>query len=232
MTGYYTLVTALPNLPPLAQCKQLPISRIALDRRLTMLSDEDQQQLQLAEKLYHQSDLSLQTLPDQTLVRDWQRQLNQLQSPEIRERIQLRLEWQTLLAALRYRQQGRIGPEHFSGFGRWTGQIRRRWHEPLFGLDAALPLFAELQPLLQKGHSGELDQQLNAWLWKDLLFVERSFQFTLETVICFVLRWGLAEKHIKSDANQALVSFQRMGEQLLDSPAITQHLKSAFEELS
>ncbi|SFX76916.1 hypothetical protein [Marinospirillum alkaliphilum] len=229
---YYTLVTALPHLPPLPQCKELPISRIALDRRLSMLSDADRQQLQQAERLYHQGDVSLQSLPDQTLVRDWQQQLQQLESPLIRERIQLKLEWQTLLAALRYRQQGRIGPEHFSGFGRWTGQIRRHWHEPLFGLDTALPFLAELQPLLLKGHSGELEQQLNAWLWKDLLFIERSVQFTLDTVICFVLRWGLTEKHLKSDAVQALEAFQHLTSQLLNTPAITQHIESAFEDLS
>lgn len=231
MTKYYTLVTALPNLPPLAQCKQLPISRIALDRRLTMLSDEDFLQLQLAEKLYHQSELSLQNLPDQPLIMDWQRQLEKIESEPIRECISLRLEWQTLLAALRYRREGH-GPESFYGFGRWTGLIRRHWHDPLFNLDTAMPFLAKLQPLLNKAHSGELEYQLNAFLWKDLLFVERSFQFTLETVVCFVLRWGLAEKHIKSDASLALDSFKRMSEQLLGTPAITQHLESAFEELS
>ncbi len=232
MTNYYTLVTALPNLPPLAECKQLPISRIALDRRLTMLSDEDLLQLQLAEKLYHQSEVSLQNLPDKPLILDWQRQLEKIDSAALSECISLRLEWQTLLAALRYRREERTGPENFHGFGRWTGLIRRHWHDPLFGLDTAMPFLNKLQPLLNKGHSGELEAQLNALLWKDLLFVERSHQFTLETVICFVLRWGLAEKHIKSDASLALDSFKRMSEQLLGTPAITQHLESAFEELS
>ncbi len=232
MTRYYTLVTALPNLPPLAECKQLPISRIALDKRLTMLSDNDLLQLQLAEKLYHQSELSLENLPDKPLILDWQRKLEKITSQPIRERICSRLEWQSLLAALRYRQEGRIGPESFHGFGRWTEIIRHNWHDPLFGLDTALPFLNQLQPLLSKGHSGELEQQLNTFLWKDLLFVERSFQFTLETVICFVLRWGLAEQHIKSDTSLALDSFKRMSEQLLGTPAITQHLESAFEELS
>lgn len=232
MTRYYTLVTALPNLPPLEQCKQLPISRIALDRRLTMLSDEDLLQLQLAEKLYHQSELSLQNLPDKPLILEWQRQLEKIESEALRESISLRLEWQTLLAALRYRQEGRTGPENFHGFGRWTGLIRRNWHDPLFGLETALPFLSKLQPLLNKGQSGELERQLNGFLWKDLMFIERSFQFTLETVICFVLRWGLAEQHIKSDASLALESFKRMSEQLLGTPAITQHLESAFEELS
>lgn len=231
MTRYYTLVTALPNLPPLAECKQLPISRIALDKRLTMLSDNDLLQLQLAEKLYHQSELSLENLPDKPLVLNWQRQLEKITSQPVRERISLRLEWQTLLAALRYRREGH-SPESFYGYGRWTGLIRRNWHDPLFGLDTALPFLSKLQPLLNKGHSGELEYQLTNLLWKDLLFVERSFQFTLESVICFVLRWGLAEQHIKSDASLALDTFKRMSEQLLGTSAITKHLESAFEELS
>jgi len=232
VTHYYTLVAALPDLPPLAQCRQLPISRIALDRRLTMLSDEDLLQLELAEKLYHLSELSLEDLPDKSRVLNWQYQLEKITSRPLRERIGLRLEWQTLLAALRYRQDGRISPENFYGFGRWTGLIRRNWHDPLFGLATAMPFLSKLEPLLNKSHSGELEYQLNTLLWNDLLFVERSFQFTLETVICFVLRWGLAEQQIKSDASLALASFKRMSEQLLDKPAITQHLKSAFEEFS
>lgn len=232
MTDYTTLVTALPYLSPLPKLQQLPISRIALERRLSMLSDEDRQQLQWAERLYHPEEGVVSDLPDPVQVRDWQEQLERIESPLIRERITLRLEWRTLLAALRYRQQQRLEPEHFHGFGRWTAQIRRRWHDPLFGMEATLPFLAELQPLLTKGLSGELEQQLNAYLWQDLLLAERRALFTLDAVICFVLRWDLAEKHLRSDATQALDTFQQLTGTLLDAPGIRQSLESAFEELS
>lgn len=230
--SYYTLVTALPDLPPLAKCKQMPISRIALDRRLTMLTEEDQQQLKLAESLYHFGSKQPEVLSDQKLVYQWQYQLTHIQSDEIRQCIQYRLEWQSLLAALRQRLQGDKGPEQFYGLGRWTTRIRQHWHEPSFGLEDALPLMAGLQPLMQKGAAGEVERQINQRLWQNLLRIERSHHFTIETVICFVLRWGLAEKQIQNDAEQALETFESMAEVLIDAPVIREHIESAFEELS
>lgn len=230
--SYYTLVTALPDLPALAKCKQMPISRIALDRRLTMLSEEDLQQLKRAESLYYFEAQQLEGLSDQRRVYQWQYQLNEIESEQIRQCIQERLEWQSLLAAMRQRQQGDKGPEQFYGFGRWTTRIRQHWHEPTFGLETALPLLAELQPLMQKGAAGEVEHQINQALWQQLLRVERSHHFTLETVICFVLRWGLAEKQIRNDADLALEAFDTMAKGLIATPTIREHIASAFEELS
>lgn len=228
--SYYTLVTALPDLPPLARCQQLPISRIALERRLTMLSDADRLQLRLAEQLYH-PDLTQPARPDPEQIRFWQEQLNQIHSEDLRFCIQLRLEWQSILAALRQRQQGEQGPEAFFGFGRWTNRIRQHWHEPTFALEDAMPLIRTLQPLMQQGAAGEVEQQLNHWLWQNLLHTERSHAFSTETVICFVLRWGLAEKQICNDASQALATFDHLAGSLLSTPMIKAHLESAFEEL-
>lgn len=230
--GYYTLVAALPELPALAKCRQLPISRIALERRLTMLNEGDLKQLRLAENLYHFSRSPQQAKPDQQLVYQWQRQLEQIHSPIIRECIQLRLEWQSLIAALRQRQQGDRGPEQFFGLGRWTTRIRQHWQEPAFGLEDALPLLSRLQSQLQKGAAGDLEQQINSWLWDNLFQMERSHPFTLENVICFVLRWGIAENQIENNAEQALEAFESMAEALISAPAIKDHIESAFEELS
>ena len=230
--SYYTLVTALPDLPPLAKCKQLPISRIALERRLTMLSDEDHQQLKLAENLFRFTSDEQTYLSDQKRVYQWQSQLQQIHSEPVRHCLMQRLEWQSILAALRQRQQPEHGPEQFYGFGRWVTRIRQHWHEPAFGLETALPLLAELQPLMQKGAAGEVEQQINHWLWQQLLRTERSHHFSLETVICFVLRWGLAEKQIQNDADKALAAFESMAEELISAPVVREHIASAFEELS
>ena len=230
--SYYTVVAALPDLPPLARCKQLPISRIALERRLTMLEEEDLKQLRLAESLYHFTRSPQQAVSDQKLVYQWRSQLEQIHSPIIRECIQLRLEWQSLIAAIRQRQVGDKGPEQFFGLGRWTTRIRQHWQEPTFGLEGAMPLLNQLQPKMLKGDAGEVEAQMNALLWQNLFQVERSHAFTLETVVCFVLRWGIAEQQIENDAGQALKAFESMAEALVSAPVIKEYIESAFEELS
>lgn len=233
MSVYYTLVVSLPWLPEqMLKCKELPLSRIALDKRLTLLDDIDQQQLALAERLYHQDIAALWNGPDRDLVTRWQRQLDTIHSQVIRERITVRLELQTLLAALRYRQRSDTSAEHFRGFGRWTEQIRRHWQEPLFGLEERIPYLSEMGPLFQQGLSGDLQEQLDAFLWQDLLRSERSHHFSLETVVCFVLRWGLAEKRLLSDADQALAHFESMSAELLDTSGIQRQLEQRFEEFS
>ncbi|WP_114416523.1 hypothetical protein [Marinospirillum perlucidum] len=230
MSRYYTLIAALPDLPALTARQELPLSRIALDKRLTLLSEEDREQLDRVESLYHPPLTRVDNQPDQQRVLDWQRQLKEIKSPALRQLVEQRLEWQTLLAALRSRDQSGSQPEHFYGSGRWTGFIRRHWQEPLFGLDATLPFLGELAKLHKKGASGDLEAALNTYLWKELLFVERSFHFTLETLVCYVLRFGLAEKHLQSNGEEALAAFHRMTEQLLASPTLSQPLDLAFEE--
>lgn len=197
-----------------------------------MLEEEDLKQLRLAESLYHFTRSPQQAVSDQKLVYQWRSQLEQIHSPIIRECIQLRLEWQSLIAAIRQRQVGDKGPEQFFGLGRWTTRIRQHWQEPTFGLEGAMPLLNQLQPKMLKGDAGEVEAQMNALLWQNLFQVERSHAFTLETVVCFVLRWGIAEQQIENDAGQALKAFESMAEALVSAPVIKEYIESAFEELS
>lgn len=227
---YYTLVAALPELPPLAQCRQLPISRIALERRLSMLEDADREQLAVAQALYVGAQQAVVTEPDMNTVRHWQQQLAAVHCPRVQQRIALRLEWQTLLAALRYRVLGQLEPQQFYGVGRWTQHIRRHWHEPLFGLEQALPLLPTLAAPLLKGDAAEVEQRLAQWCWRDLMFHERSSGFGFAAVACFVLRFALAERHIAADGARALQRFHALGDALLAQPAVRAAMHSVLEE--
>ncbi|KDE40315.1 V-type ATP synthase subunit C [Nitrincola lacisaponensis] len=229
MADYYTLVTGLPWLPEqMEKCTQLPLSRIALERRLTLLNETDQKVLRSAEALYHPSLSNMQ--PDQARVQAWQQQVDQLPSETLRQVVGLRLEIQTLLAALRYRRRPDTQAEHFQGFGRWTQWIRQHWKEPLFGLEGRLEFLEHWGELFAQGQTGDLQTQVDLYLWRQLLAVERSHHFTLETVVCFVLRWGLAERRLRSDPDAALNEFQALGDALLQHSGIQQRLTQLFED--
>ncbi|KGK42656.1 hypothetical protein LH51_05550 [Nitrincola sp. A-D6] len=233
MADYYTLVVALPWLQEqMEKCTQLPLSRIALEKRLTLLSDADRQLLNLAEQLYHLPSKGDSTLPDRDRVMQWQRQLDSFPSEALRASIGLRLEMQTLLAAFRYRRRPETSVEHFQGFGRWTPWIRRHWQEPFFGLETQVDYLEELGLLFEQGRTGDLQTRMDDYLWQNLLATERSHHFTLETVICFVLRWGLAEKRLSGDADAALTAFEGLSDELMHSSGIQQQLANMFEEFN
>lgn len=231
MADYYTLVTSLPWLPEqIEKCTQMPLSRIALNRRLTLLNSIDQHYLASAEQMYHPSLIEIQ--PDRERVQQWQKQIDELPSTVLRDVLMQRLEMQTLIAALRYRRRPNTSSEHFYGFGRWTEWIRHHWKEPLFGLESQVEPLEQWGELFTQGHTGELQFQMDRYFWRQLLAVERSHHFSLETVVCFVLRWGIAERRLNSDADTALNDFQTLGDALLHSSGIQQQLNTLFEDMN
>lgn len=231
MADYYTLVASLPWLPEqMEKCNQLPLSRIALNRRLSLLSDMDQQSLAVAEALYHPALSDAQ--PDKACVQHWQAQIDAIPSLRLQEILIERLEIQTLIAALRYRQRPQTSPEHFVGFGRWSQWIRQHWKEPCFALERHLAYLEPWCELFNQHLTGDLQQHLDRYCWQQLLAAERNHHFSLETVICFVLRWGIAERRLNSDAENALADFQALSDTLIDRSGIQLQLNQLFEDMN
>jgi len=215
VTQYLTLMTALPGLPALDKCTQLPLSRIALERRLSMLSPEDAAQLALIEQLYFPASGKGWEQTDAAWVRQWQKMLSSVESIALQERLNYQFELRTLLCALRLRadSEGRVST--FSGLGRWRGQIQRHWFEPRFGLESRWPDSIQLCHAFEQQQPGELEQQINQLLWRDLWRCEQQHHFMFEAVACFVLRWGLVERRLKSQATPALERFKTHTDQLI-----------------
>jgi hypothetical protein len=229
VSSYYTLITALPWLPELEQCKQMPLSRIALDQRLTMLSDQDLEQLRLVESLYFPDSEFLQGNTDKQLVSVWREQLGGVESDTLLQRINFSHELMTLLAALRSRSGGMESPDLFHGIGRWLPRIKQHWFEPGFGLEDYFPQLSKIQRVLAKDDPALLEKVLNQMLWHDLILCERQNHFSFESVVCFVLRWGIAERHIQQDGTEALQKFNRLTGQLLGQAGLHQQLEQGVK---
>lgn len=215
MSDYYTLITALPWLPELEQCKQLPLSRIALDRRLSMLSDQDSEQLMRLEGLYHPSQKTLLDMTDKALVLAWQNGVSAVNSSVLAQKVHFHMELRTLIAAFRSRAAGMDNPALFFGLGRWVPHIRKHWFEPGFALEGLCPYLPEIKRLLDKDRPLELETKLDQLLWQDLARTEHEYNFQFEAVVCFVLRWGIAERRLQQDGAIALKQFNQTTSRLL-----------------
>ncbi len=216
MSEYFTLLTSLPHLPPIKEQQILPISRLALERRLTMLSESDAAQMALLESVYFLDYAKLTGLADKEMVTHWQQTLDKVESDPLKQRVEHQLELKTLLAALRYREQGEHHPEQFVGVGRWRTFIKDHWYEPFFGLDNLYPDLQKVAELTKQGRLHKASQLLNQMLWNDLFFCEKQQGFSFEAVACYVLRWGLASRISLADGGQALETFEQQISKLLN----------------
>ncbi|WP_156473642.1 DUF2764 family protein [Neptuniibacter marinus] len=224
MSDYYTLMTALPWLPELEQCTQLPISRIALDRRLTMLSDEGSAQLANIEALFHPIIDHYIMLTDKDLIAQWKADMSKVESPVMLELINYQMELKTLLAALRCRAVGLDDPSQFHGAGRWVQLIKKHWFEPGFGLDRVCPQLLQLQRLMSKEKPMLVEQYYNQQLWTSLRQAEHSHHFSFEALACFVLRWAIAERCLRYDGDKAVDTFNKSRSVLLELSGLNQQL--------
>ncbi|MEM5535663.1 DUF2764 family protein [Neptuniibacter pectenicola] len=224
MSDYYTLMTALPWLPDLEQCTQLPISRIALDRRLTMLSEHDSEQLSRIEAVFNPIIDQHISLTDKDFITQWKATVQQVESPRMLALINDQMELKTLLAALRCRAGGLEDPSQFYGAGRWVQLIKKHWFEPGFGLDRVCPQLLQLQRLMAKEKPMLVEDYYNQQLWTRLRQAEHCVQFSFEALACFVLRWSIAERCLRYDGDKAVDTFNRSRSALLDRSGLNQQL--------
>ena len=103
--AYYTLLTSLPHIDSLFNSKITPISRLQLDRRLSMLSQEDRDTLIKVEQLMHWSHLG-DDVDEAALIKLAARLHTDLQSETLKELVNWRLDMRTVIAALRRKNAG------------------------------------------------------------------------------------------------------------------------------
>lgn len=220
MDRYYTLVTSLPFLGHLDSGSEIPISRLGLDKRLTMILEDDREQLDAIESLYFTAFEFWSEHSDRDIVREWNEKIKTVSSDGMRQRIEYHFELQTYLAAFRYRNSGHGHAEQFTGAGRWTGFIKRHWHEPDFSISEFFPSWQALIKAVKQGDSGRVDWQLKRLLWQDLTFYERQSGFHLDAVACYVLKWRMLSDFVQQNSESSVEYFNQLAGRLIENTEI------------
>ncbi|MEM9393048.1 MAG: hypothetical protein AAGA38_04270 [Pseudomonadota bacterium] len=212
--AYITLITSLPSSERLFVAKQPPLSRIRLDRRLSVLTQEDAETLRRIEALLswsaydRQSDLG-------TLIHRAKDLLADLDQPTLRAIVAERMELRSAVAALRMRYAGRPAPSEPWGFGRWTAHIAAHWSDPAFGLDGSLPWLREAGQLLENGDTLGLQRHLLDVTERQLRRHAARHQFDFEAVVIYVLKWNIFDRWAKADSAAAAQRFSELSEDAL-----------------
>lgn len=213
--AYYTLLTSLPHIDSLFNSKITPISRIQLDRRLSMLSTADRDTLVKVEHLVHWSHLG-DEIKEDYLINLAERLLQQLDSPDLKELVNWRLDMRTIAAALRRKARGIQAPTSAKwSYGSRYAYIRRNWNHPNLGLQNAFPWIPVAVECLAKKEYLTLEKTVMEAVWNKLNELGARHRFDFEAVVIYLLRWNLVARWTAYNGDEAVVRFNELTRQAL-----------------
>ncbi|MBU2569217.1 MAG: DUF2764 domain-containing protein [Gammaproteobacteria bacterium] len=208
---YTLLLSSLPVHPvDLFEARQLPVSRIQLDKRLALLDAEDAQDLARIEALLHWS--KMKELDDEAIVKQGMADWYSIRSPFLKEIVMWRLELRTILSALRRRRDGmNLAPDMpFYGFGDRLRFIRQHWRDAAFGLDSILPWVRQASELIEQDRSLELEKLMLEVVWRHYQRVGQGHYFDFPAVVIYVLKWDVISRWSSYDKEHAMLRFDEL----------------------
>jgi hypothetical protein len=214
-TRYVMLMCSLPYHGALFAAKQTPLSRLHLDKRLTLMTPADRERLRRIERVI-QWDAMEGHLSDPEMVRRANTLLDWLRAEDggtLYRAVRNRLELRTVVAALRRRHMGYDAPSPDDpawGIGRWTARIAANWEVRDFGLHAVFHWIGEAQDLLEADDPHGLEKLLLGAAWRDLGRQGQGHEFDFTAVAVYVLRWHIIDRWTRMDAAAAVKRFDAL----------------------
>lgn len=226
--AYYTLLTSLPHIDSLFNSKITPISRLQLDRRLSMLSSEDKDMLIQVEQLMHWSHLEHDVKED-ALIRLASCLMEGITSATLRELVSWRLDLRTVVTALRRKVRGEQAPSISQwSYGTRYACIRRNWNTPTLGLNSIFPWIIDAVECLDKKMHRRLEEILLGAIWRKLDELGAQHSFDFEAVVIYLLRWSLVARWTTYNSEVAVTRFGELTELALGKFAAQLPGENAF----
>lgn len=207
--AYYTLISSLPPLDDFERATRVPITRLRLDQRLTMLEPDHRNELAAVEALiaWHAQPL---TRTGAEMAAQYNRLLRDLTDPTLRHVAITRMDMRTILVGLRRRYRKVPATDSVWGVGRWVKHMREHWDAPDFGLAVVHPWIPGVRAALEAGDALELERRMLRALWKFLTSLEQADPFGFEQVVSYVFKWDVVNRWVSNDAEAATPAFQSL----------------------
>lgn len=211
---YYTLAASLPYLRQPFLYKDKPINRIQLERRLGMLEPEDEKELLEFADLLEWDRLTIDRT-DEEIVDKAAIVVPRLRSGVVRQVALWRLEFRTVVAALRRRARGESVPPRGLkwGYGRWVDHIRRNWVDPHFRLELVFPQLPELKRMMDENDTKGVERTLLRAVWDYVSRAGDGHEFDFEAIVVYLIKWTVAVRWRRYDGAEAQERFDEMVEQ-------------------
>ncbi len=209
---YYDLIASLPWLPHFERADRVPITALRLTQRLQLLAPAHRDQLTRAWGLVGWRPEHVLATSDAAFVAGYAAMAASPLEPTLRDYLAFRMDQQTLLAALRRKQQGNDLPDDRStwGTGSWMRFVRAHWNEPHFQLAPLFSWLPQASDLLEAGDARGLERLLMdvAWRWLGRCAEQNMFGF--QAVFSYVFQWDILQAWLVCDAQLGKVRFQEL----------------------
>jgi hypothetical protein len=218
---YVRLMASLPSIGLLGE-KKPPINRARLMERLKALTPEHRAEYEAARSILSWESIALGD-DDAAFLDRVEQVLPTISGPDLRAAIIERLELRTAIAALRRRHDGEEAPALGVrwGYGRHVGTIRANWTLPDFGLGRTYPWLARAKEMLERGETADLERLALEEAWAAIDRRARGHAFDAQAVGFYIMRWALADRWARYDAEAAAVRFGEMLDAAIDGAGLT-----------
>lgn len=218
---YVTLMASLPAIRFLSE-KEPPITRQRLMERLKDLPPADQATLRELTEVVSWRFIDVAD-DDAAFLERAEALLERIASPTLRAALCERLELRTVVAALRRRHAGEPAPAKGVrwGYGPHLERIRANWTLPDFGVATFYRWLPAAKEALDVGDTVALERLLLETAWQQQARHSERHEFDFEAVALYMLRWSMADRWARYDADEATIRFAELLEAALaDAPAI------------
>ena len=211
-TEYTMLMASLPPHPmSLWDQKNKPVSRLRLERRLSLLNEQDKQQLKEIESILHWAKMSDEK-SDADIVIEAERLIAVIDNPILKKVIIWRLELRTIVTAIRRRQLGKSAPKKIErwGYGQVVPFIQKNWQVDDFSLGHRYHWVRAANTLFKQEQSVELEKLLLNLSWQHYEMIGHDHYFDFEAVVIYVLRWNIVNRWVQCNEQEAMSQFDEL----------------------
>ena len=209
-TDYAMLMASLPPHPlSLWDLKNKPVSRLHLERRLSLLNDQDKQQLAEIESILHWAKMNDEN-SDAQISAEAERVTQSITTPLLQKTIIWRMELRTIITAIRWRKLGREVPAKNErwGYGQVVPFIRKNWQVDDFSLSHRFDWIKKANTLFETEQSVELEKLLLNLSWQHYESIGHTHYFDFEAVVIYVLRWNIVNRWSQCNEEIAMNQFE------------------------
>lgn len=218
---YVTLMASLPAIRFLSE-KEPPINRPRLTERLKDLPPADQETLRELTEVVSWRYIDV-TEEDAAFLDRAEALLERIASPTLAAALRERLELRTVIVALRRRHAGEDAPPKGVrwGHGPHLERIRANWSVPDFGVATFYRWLPAAKEALDAGDTVALERLLLDTAWQQQARHAEGHEFDFEAVALYMLRWSIADRWARYDADEARLRFaELLDAALADAPEI------------
>jgi len=206
-TTYYTLIGSLPALPRhFEEAERVPISRLRLTERLTMLQSHD------AKVIEEMTDfLAWERQPlertDEDVVKRFDQFVAAVDDRFAQDLIRHAVSVRSLIAAIRCR---RLKLDPPGGIDPVASHIARNWSHPDFRLGNEYPWIGEVDAQLNSEAPFDLERTILNIAWRYTKQLAEQFHFTFEAVVLYLIRWEVVCRWTQRNAEAGQEKFEQL----------------------